>query len=299
MRDIAWCIGSPPLVVVPDDDHVWPETDWFQRQLAGFETQLQALDGQPDFARATFANARDQRLGAWFEFLLSQWLERDERYAVLARNLAVRQALKTGGSETLGELDFVVKDRERNLTEHWEVAVKFYLGRPGGEPARQWFGPGRKDRLDLKLARMREHQLPLVRRSQARAVLNELGLAIDRSRVLVKGRLFYPVREQVEPPPHAAPEHLRGWWMRVSDFPGPFAGHDWRWRRLLRGEWLAPVEDSPATRAEALTADAFAAGTDIRQTRRPRMVVALEDGVEVSRGFLVQDSWDDDQEDLL
>lgn len=298
VRDLAWCIGSPPLVIVPDENNLWPDGGWFEQQLEGFESQLRLLDRQPELVKNAFAAARDRRLGAWFEFLLAQWLERDERYAVLARNLAVRRAMKKRGKETLGELDFVIRDRGENLTEHWEVAVKFYLGRPGGEPSRQWLGPGLKDRLDLKLARMRDHQLPLVRQPRSLEVLQQMGLAVDRSRVLIKGRLFYPVSEQIAPPVHAAPEHLRGWWMHVSDFPGPFGGNDWRWRRLSRGEWLAPVQHIRDEHGETLSTDEFAVSADIRQTQRPRMVVALENGMEVARGFLVQDGWGKQEESL-
>lgn len=289
VRDLAWCIGSPPLVTLQDDQYLWPDEAWYRHQVEGFAMDLDTLDAGEDLARAEFDRSRDNRLGAWFEFLLAKWLQRDSRYSLLARNVAVRRALRKGGRETLGEMDFIVRNLEQGLTEHWEVAVKFYLGRPGVANAEQWVGPGQKDRLDLKLARIREHQLPLSATSGARELLAKKGIVVDRSRVIMKGRLFYPLATEIAPPAAAAPGHLRGWWVRLHDFANAFGCQDWRWRRLARGEWLAPVNESDD--AEALAIKDFAVAGEILGASWPRMVVALVDGAEVSRGFVVPDDW--------
>lgn len=293
VRDLAWCIGSPPLAKLPGQASIWPESNWFRQQLTAFEPGLQVLDQGSKVSRQVFAQGRDQRLGAWFEFLLSRWLENDPRYSLLARNLAVRESLAEGGRQTLGELDFIVANKLERLTEHWEVAVKFYLGTTSGPAAQRWLGPGRKDRLDLKIARMCTHQLPLVRAAQTAKILQAKGIQIDRSRVIMKGRLFYPLTQDIEPPDEAATDHLRGWWTRVADFDGFFAGRQWQWRRLHRSEWLAPVNDADGDGYEYCGAREFSMREDIKQADWPRMVVALVQGREVSRGFLVPNDWED------
>ena len=291
VRDLAWCIGSPPLVVLRDDQHQWPDEEWYRLKVEGFASELKKLDTGKGLSREEFDRGRDNRLGAWFEFLMANWLKRDGRYSLLARNVAVRRGLRKGGRETLGEMDFIVRDQEQNLTEHWEVAVKFYLGRPAAETNKQWVGPGQKDRLDIKLARIRDHQLPLSATPGAKELLAREGIVVDRSRVIIKGRLFYPLHAELQPPANAAPGHLRGWWLRLSDFADTFASKGWRWRRLTRREWLSPVnfDDNEADRALAL--DEFAASADIQQASWPRMLVAFDDRVEVSRGFVVPDGW--------
>lgn len=294
VRDLAWCIGSPPLAGKLDDAHIWPDDAWCELQLAGFEKELDALDAGACFTRSDFERSGDRRLGAWFEFLIAQWLERDDRYELVARNVAVRRDLPRGGCETLGELDLVVRNLEQNITEHWEVAVKFYLGVPGVKPAHQWVGPGQKDRLDLKLARVCDHQLPLSSTPGARALLKEKDVVIDRSRAVLKGRLFYPLAPDIAPPASAAPGHLQGWWARTDDFANRFAQCRWRWRQLSRLEWLAPVAATGSAETDALSFDEFAASDGIRRPSRPRMVVALADGNEVSRGFVVPDTWGKD-----
>ena len=51
---------------------------------------------------------------------------------------------------------------------HLESAIKYYLHRPP-HPSQwqQWLGPNGRDRLDIKLAHMTEHQLPLSHTEQA------------------------------------------------------------------------------------------------------------------------------------
>ncbi len=294
VRDLAWSIGSPPLVHLDDQGGVWPDAGWFRQQLTGFATQLDSLDTDERARAMAFAAGRDQRLGSYFEALLALWLQRDPRFELLARNLAVRRPLRGGGRETLGELDLLVMNHLTGQPEHWEVAVKFYLGRlPGtAEAGVQWVGPGLKDRLDIKLARLLDHQLGLPTHARTQAILDERGLGIEASRVIFKGRLFYPLDAPLAPPAAAGSAHLRGWWLRAGDFPGPFAGRDWSWRRLTRREWLAPVEDRSAPNRPGRHARSFAQSEDIAAATWPRMVVALSAGREITRGFLVPDGWD-------
>ncbi len=294
VRDLAWSIGSPPLVCPEDPGNLWPGGDWFRGQLSGFTAQLDAMDRDAKATADLLARSHDQRLGTYFESLLALWLEHDPRYELLARNLPVRQPRKGGGRETLGELDMLVMNHALNRVEHWEVAVKFYLGRlpvTGGPAHEQWVGPGLKDRLDTKVARLLDHQLRLPEHPRARALLHERGLKVAGSRVFMKGRLFYPLTARPGPPALAAPEHLRGWWLRIGAFPGPFKTRDWLWRCLSRREWLAPVAEVPGRQPACLDACSFARTEAIQKASWPRMVVALSGGRELTRGFLVPDSW--------
>ncbi len=290
VRDLAWAIGSPPLVAFPQAADTWADSSWYQEQLAGFWPVLKQLDEDPAFPGEAFRSRRDKRLGAWFESLLGEWLARDERYDLLARNLAIRQPRKGGGRETVGELDFVVRDLARDRVEHWEVAVKFYLGYLPGTGDHVWVGPGLKDRLDIKLDRLRKHQLAVPQLPGAQSILKERGFKLQGSRAIMKGRLFYPLGAGFAPPRQAAHDHLRGWWTRTGKFAEFFAEYPWTWRRLNRREWLAPVSDSDSGK-DALPVGEFAAGDDLKNAAWPRMVAALAEGVEVSRGFVVPDNW--------
>ena len=127
------------------------------------------------------------RLGRYFEALYQVWCERVLGWRVLASNLPVRK-----GAHTLGELDFVIENRQLNRIEHHELAVKFYLGKQTPEGVR-WIGPNRRDRLDLKLRRMREHQMTLGQAPETIQALTKQGLPTPTaSRLVMLGQLFLP-----------------------------------------------------------------------------------------------------------
>lgn len=135
------------------------------------------------------------RLGRYFEALYRVWCERVLGWRILANNLPIRD-----GSRTLGELDILVENRQLNRIEHHEVAVKFYLGASTPEGLR-WIGPNRRDRLDLKIRRMREHQMTLAETPEAvRAFAKHKLPAPAVSRLVMLGQLFVPYGHAMQSP---------------------------------------------------------------------------------------------------
>ena len=111
---------------------------------------------------------------------------------------------------TLGELDLLVSGEGE--VWHLELAVKFYLCAPGrpGDAWSDWIGPNGRDRLDRKLDRMRDHQLPLGQSEHARSHLAALGLpAPTRSAAVLHGVRFILAR----------PGACAGRWCTVAERP--------------------------------------------------------------------------------
>lgn len=79
-----------------------------------------------------------------------------------------------GEQRTLGELDFLIRDKQRGLV-HIEYVYKYYLYIPwmGADALGHWIGPNFKDRLHYKLAHLREHQFPLLNTETCRGLLQE------------------------------------------------------------------------------------------------------------------------------
>jgi len=296
VRDLAWAIGSPPLLrpARAGLDHAprWLDQAWCDRALAVSRDWLDALDHDPAPLRDHLARARDHRLGSYFEDLLAFWLTWPDNplYALIARNLPVRHE-----GRTLGEFDFLVRERASGETQHWEVAVKFFLGVRAGGAARHWIGPGLRDRLDLKLARLRDHQLRLADSPAGRDLLTSLGLPAARPVCLVKGRLFYPAcaREDDWTPHDAAPGHLRGWWLDHDAFRARWAAAGLDWLHLPRAGWMTEVilgaDETPPAPAEDI--DTLLARLPGTGPRAATGVVGLRDGREVTRGFVVPPDW--------
>lgn len=298
VRDLAWVLASPPLLALRAPGVRWLNAAWCERAYQASCTWLEALDHDPSPLIATLAQRGDPRLGSYFEALLAFWLswEGNPLYRLIGRNLAVRAK-----NITLGELDFLVEDRMSGELQHWEVAVKFYLGvAPGGKLA-HWVGPGLKDRLDMKVERLLHHQLELSRTPEGRGLLRHLGLGSPAPVCLLKGRLFYPPEHHKNgsasdwAPPSSAPGHLTGWWMSQADFLARYAAAKLHWIRLPKEHWLTEVAP-PVRIGDVETAQALVETLVQTADNRAAAVIGLvldDDGYyrESTRGFVTPPDW--------
>lgn len=280
VRDLAWSLCSPALLRRHDNGVHWPDDAWYGAIGAGFHQQLSRLDADPQALHDILAQRSDRRLGHYFETLWRYWLEHNPAYRLLHANLPVR-----GGGNTLGEFDLLVHDRQTDKVLHWELAVKFYLGTGDTRHAVNWWGPGRRDRLDIKTEHLLQHQSQLSRHSEAQALLAAQGLQVDATWLIVKGRLFYPWGESNSPPSGANPRHPRGFWLSGGHLQSLGQA---RWLVLEKHKWLAPIGTTAA--ATMNNAELIEWWHDTRPGY-PVSLAALLDGREVERGFVVPDDW--------
>jgi hypothetical protein len=216
--DLLWSLKSPPLIAStkalerqsiierapqteqPIPDPVFPDAAfWHEAWLSACDmiskpSTVAALQADLESERSRHRHGQ-LRLGLYFETLLGFWLKHSGRYEVLARHTPVVDM----SGRTLGEPDWIVCNRRSKedptpATQHWEVAVKFYLARslpaasdrhcPG---LHSFVGPEIQgtDTLLGKLRHMLVHQLAL-----------ELPLPQECGPVArvccLKGKLFLP-----------------------------------------------------------------------------------------------------------
>lgn len=293
VRDLVWTLASPPLLRPAGKSPRWINTAWGERALRASADWLKALDRHPAPLLDALAKRSDHRLGSHFEGLLAFWLAwpGNPLYRLVGHNLAVRS-----NNRTLGELDFLVEDRQSGELQHWEVAVKFYLGvAPGGEH-RHWIGPGLKDRLDLKVDRLIDHQLALSRTAEGAGLIRHLGLTPPTPVCFFKGRLFYPpdVPQADWAPQAAAADHLTGWWLPQQAFLDRHGDSGLYWIRLPKEHWLTPVAaDVPI--GDAGDAAAFIETLRASADNRAAAVIGLardnNNYREVTRGFITPPDW--------
>lgn len=298
VRDLAWALASPPLLA-PIRSRTssgkavhWATQAWSERALDVSLDWLRALDRYPA-PLLTALSGRDARLGRYFENLLAFWLAwpANPLYRLVGQGLAIRS-----NNLTIGELDFLVEDRRSGKLQHWEVAVKFYLGvHPDGD-YRHWVGPALKDRLDLKVSHLLHHQLALPSTSEGAALLRQLGLHEPEPVCLLKGRLFYPCEaDRAVWAPHAASaEHLCGWWMSQADFLHRYQSGALRWITLPKAHWLTTI-DSRVLISDPLDASALVESLAEYTDNRAIAVIGLDpDHNEVTRGFITPTGWPKD-----
>lgn len=303
VRDLAWVLASPPLLN-PSRSRTasgrpvhWLSASWCNAMFDASRNWLCALDRAPQPLLNALAG-RDGRLGRHFENLLGFWLEWQENpfYRLVHRGLAI-----CSHRRTLGELDFLVEDRRSGRLQHWEVAVKFYLGTAPGGDYRHWLGPALKDRLDLKVERLLHHQLDLPVIPEGAGLIRHLSLPVPDPVCLLKGRLFYPPDADASTwaPAGASPDHLTGWWMSGATFLQRYASQpELKWVHLPREHWLTTLDDR-VTIGDPQGAEAFVERLAQSPDNRAVAVIGIDaspgaNHTEITRGFITPPGWPKD-----
>lgn len=280
-----WLLDPDSQLISPNFSTHITEEHWFLQQ--DNTTLFNYLSQHPAYFKQALQSQKNHRLGYYYERLWWAWLQHNPRYQVLAHNIPLRDAQRT-----LGELDFIVLDRKRQHIEHWEVAVKFYLGVGDTQHLSSWHGIGLRDRLDRKLHRMCDHQLPLLFTAAGQTYCQQQQWQITQQRLILQGRLFYPFatlkNNKQKPPIEINPTHHTGFWASRAQVLEHCLVDKFSWVLLSKEQWLAPITSSTATGGtwEQLIRQLNQAG------QRECCVAQLENGKEVQRGFILPDEWE-------
>jgi len=236
VRDLAWAIVSPGLVDPSYPAYLNRVVDdaWCNTQVQRSYDWLAGLDQEPLPLHQFVAARPTRRLGHYFETLIAFWLTHMPDTQIIATNLQVQD-----DQRTLGEYDFLFRNASGEVC-HWEAAIKFYLQVEASTEQRSFIGPGTRDRLDLKLGRIFEHQLRLGHTPAGSNALPQ-GVRLDKTQAFIKGYLFYHEATLVKfAIAGVSANHLLGWWIRHSSESVPQTSSDSRWIIPPRLHWLAP-----------------------------------------------------------
>lgn len=276
--------GTPGLDVPPAD----------RLQCLHNEAQpwLVELERQPEDLERWMAHHHSPRLGHHAEALMEFWLQ----HAPGIRFIAGRRVISDGG-RTIGDLDLLFDDEVRGVRVHWEMAVKFYLQATPDPAWTNWIGPDARDRLDLKLRRIIDQQLPL-----GRHPLASIEQPV-RSEAFLRGWLFAPAGTTSYGPVGSTPDHGRGWWVRHGEQAVPTASRASRFVVLPRLAWMPPARRAPGT-PPPISGSELAQYLDQHFRSLPKAVLIAEvqrdDAgwwAEVARGFVVHRQWPDQTRD--
>jgi hypothetical protein len=292
VRDLAWVIGSPGLLDAshPAYHGLVVDDAWCSAQLQASAVWLAALDLAPLPLHSYIAARPTRRLGHYFEALIKFWLTHMPDTQLIATNLQVHDGLRT-----LGEYDFLFRDNSAAVC-HWEAAVKFYLQQEALAEQRAFIGPGTRDRLDIKLDRVFQHQLVLGHTHAGQQALPQ-GIRLDRTQAFIKGYLFYHASTFSKLAiAGVSADHLSGWWVRHAQEKLPQASADSRWIILPRMRWLSPAR--LAADASVMTYAALDSKLDEHFSQSNDAVLVFEltraataGWHEKSRGFVVCSTW--------
>jgi len=201
VRDLAYALASPPVLndwvdhrpLINTPTVTMHSADFWQQQFANYQDRLALLDNTKayrDLTRFLMSRPSPYRLGFHFEGLLHFWLSDGfaqgcHPYEVLAHNVQLYRE-----KQTIGELDYILRNHDTGEIEHWELAIKFFLGSAPYHYA-NWVGMNSRDNLERKMTHMQSKQFRTVRVD----INSHDSVKIDKRIAVIKGRFFYPYTE--------------------------------------------------------------------------------------------------------
>ncbi len=302
VRDLAWVIGSPPLlqnsVQLNSIDFI--ENDFFLHQFLIFKNQLNRLDKNPSALNCFLEKNNTRLIGKYFERLVEFWLLHREDVKLIDSNIQINS-----GNKTLGEFDFIYKDLTSGQFIHLEVAGKFYLAQHNSSGWSNFIGPNGIDNLQSKLNKIQNSQIPLAENKTAKRVFKKLGITNNLiSKVILKGYLFYNLKyfqnNNYAMPGSSEPSHLKGWWLRESDIELLDNFSAGKWKIIERKNWVSRIYNCKKEKIFDTKKLIFELKKYFSANRYPLLIAGLYQGnnnclFEKSRGFIVSNSWPNDE----
>lgn len=176
-------------------------------------------------------------LGQQAEACFEAYLKRSKNFELLIANLQIQ-----GEKQTLGELDYIVRDLTTKKVVHIELACKFYLYDETLGPSEEakWIGPNRKDSLFDKLEKIKQQQFPLIHAPETQKQLNQLGFEIPTEQKLcLKAFLFLPAKMETGILSNNFRNCIVGHWVRYGELKDI---ENALYAIPNKKEWLLPVE---------------------------------------------------------
>lgn len=298
VRDLHWVISSPSLFETFFDQ---TNIKIFNQQLFNSEVEelnslLIKLDDNTEPLKEYIRLGNNKLLGKYFESLAEFWFQNSKRFNLIEKSVQVNH-----NGETLGEFDFILKDRSTDKFIHLEAAGKFYLSFENKSDWKTFIGPNPNDNLQNKIEKLFNEQTQLSKTSLGREKLSELGVTEIESALLLKGYFFYPMQnfisEDFRMPLHSNPNHNKGWWLRFGDLEKLYNINSNYWLVLKRSNWISSAIVENKNELLDSTSLFMFLQSYFEFNHYPILIAAVENFnnyfIEKSRGFIVSDLWPD------
>ncbi len=201
VRALVWSLISPGLVTESGDYPACVSQQWCQQSYEKIRPFLDQLDTDPAQLTQWLERYKSWRLGIRFEAYWAFILEQLQNQSELLRYTSHIQILDQGTlnpfKKTLGEMDFVYLDNNKQLN-HLEIAVKFYLLKPDEFGFERLIGPNGGDWYERKLEHLFKKQLLLSNTQDAKArLVQQFALQDEKfhcqQQGIIKGMIFFPL----------------------------------------------------------------------------------------------------------
>lgn len=298
VRDLIWVISSPPLF-----EHLseFPlvnffTNDFFKSEFDENNQQLYLLDKNTELLTDHILMGNNKLLGKYFESLVEFWLLHSKRCELLSKGMQVDV-----NGETIGEFDFILRDRFLNKFIHLEAAGKFYLSLKNSDSWETFIGPNPNDNLKKKMLKLLNDQINLGKTENGKARLNELGITEFETAIMIKGYFFYHIdnflTNNFHIPLFALQAHNKGWWTRFGEIENLQNIKVDKWLVLKRQNWISKSITENMNEVFDLNSLLDFLKSYFEFNHYPLLIASMEKQdnyfVETSRGFVVSDLWPD------
>ncbi|WP_339704324.1 DUF1853 family protein [uncultured Kriegella sp.] len=196
------CIGflnTPPL--------------WDTEQFDVQQFEFPDID-LPDFSPT--AIPQNIRLGHQMEYICKQFLDHSNRHEVLLHNFPIYK-----DKQTLGEIDFILKETSTEQLIHMELTYKFYIIDPDiADPLYNLIGPNKRDVFFAKIQKIKNKQFQLLHSVEGAQALQEKNINHKGivHQACFKGQIFKPYGATITTMHPINEDCIRGYWLRFDDF---------------------------------------------------------------------------------
>ncbi len=303
VRALVWSLLSPGLVNESGTYPACVSSQWCRQIYECIQPFLKQLDNDPTELRQWLERFKSWRLGIRFEaywtFIFEQMKKQHEIISYAAHiqiqtrlnqsALKKTSFIKAPLLKTLGEMDFVYQDNDKQLN-HLEVAVKFYLLKHDEFGYERLIGPNGGDWYERKLEHLFKKQLPLSKTQEAKEKLSaQFDVEVDeincRHQGLIKGMIFFPVTGEGclndNEKKCLNPDYFTGTWGTINNWYLSDPGELGRWVVLNKLAWLEPqvyAESYPGLEDMLYTAKemAYKLKVHFHGTRRSVLIARLD-----------------------
>ncbi|GEQ86845.1 hypothetical protein ULMS_23530 [Patiriisocius marinistellae] len=218
-------------------------------------------------------------LGKQAEFLFELLLKNSKTIELLAANIQINAK-----KQTIGELDYLIKNKLSNQIIHIELACKFYLFDESSSTTfeEKWIGPNRKDTLFDKVVKFKKKQFPLLFNPFATPSLEAAKINTEKifQQYYLTSSFYVPKRFDVQKLPTAYQQCIVGTWVYFEDL---IFEDDCKYAMPSKREWLLPsskiVEWFNPYEIKAKISE------EIKNKRAPQ--VYKKQGAQISKFFVV------------
>jgi hypothetical protein len=215
------------------------------------------------------------------EYVCKQLLEYSSNYEILVYNLPIREE-----KQTLGEVDFILRDLETEKIIHVELTYKFYIIEPDiTEPLHQLIGPNKRDAFIMKMEKIKNKQFALLHSKAGSKALADKGIIVSdiTHKACFKAQLFKPFKQDTVHLHLLNKNCIMGYWLRFFEFnTSTFSQH--HFYIPTKSEWVI----EPHLKVNWLTYSKSLAEVHQRLTNKNSPLVWLKKGdTEFEKFFIV------------